>query len=137
MTVSRPSRWFVWSVLIALLVAIPALTVRERPELLKSVISARFPEVRWVDPTTLASWMERPEPDRPVLLDARRADEFAVSHLQGARRIDPDSSTNESLGVDSGRRIIMHCSVGYRSGAVVEQLEVAGYSEVYNLEGGS
>ena len=117
-------------------VAASALTLGLEPESLEPLISVRFPKVQWVDTTTLADWLAAEPADAPLLLDVRRADEFAVSHLQGARRVDPDRSAIERLELPTGRRIVLYCSVGYRSGAVAERLEDAGYEDVYNLEGG-
>jgi rhodanese-related sulfurtransferase len=100
------------------------------PASLRGAIAARYPRVRWVDAPTLVRWMERPL----VLLDARTAAEFEVSHLHGARRIDPDRP-------DVSARypavpIVVYCSVGWRSAAVANALIQAGHAEVYNLEGG-
>lgn len=134
----RRRRW-PWVLLSALLVALALLAVgglRERPERLTPLISMRFPDVEWVDTETLAGWMQGPSPDNPVLLDARRPDEFAVSHLRGARRIDPDRPELDSLDLASDQMVVVYCSVGYRSGAIAEQLTAAGFDEVYNLEGG-
>lgn len=125
-----------WVFLVALVVAIPVLAGGQKPEALKAVISARFPDVEWVDAKTLAKWMKRPSPDNPVLLDVRRKDEFAVSHLRDARRVDPDRPAIESLRIVPDRTVVVYCSVGYRSGAIAEKLNAAGIDKVYNLEGG-
>ena len=134
-TTSKPKAWF-WVVFIVLVVAVPFAVVGRQPELLRPVISARFPTVRWVDAETLAEWMARPASDGIVVLDAREADEFDVSHLQGALRIDPEQPEIDSLGLAPETTVVVYCSVGYRSGAVAETLEEAGFEDVYNLEGG-
>ncbi len=102
----------------------------------KAIIAARFPAVRWVTTGTLARWMGRGGHAGPVILDARAPEEFRVSHLRGARRVDPDLEDVSSLGIDPGARIVVYCSVGWRSGAIASRLEQAGYRQVYNLEGG-
>ena len=127
---------FLWVALLALLLAIPLLVINQRPESLMPVISARFPSVQWIDVATLAEWMTRPAPDSPLVLDARSPEEFAVSHLKGARRVDPNRPGIESLGIALDRTVVVYCSVGYRSGAIAEKLEDSGFDEVYNLEGG-
>lgn len=102
---------------------------------LKREIAARYPTVPWVEGATLARWMARPEAERPHLLDVRTAEEFAVSHLRGAVRVDPD---RPALGAipDDGRPVVVYCSVGWRSGTLGAQLVERGLERVYNLEGG-
>ena len=103
---------------------------------LKPLIAARFPEVRWVDSRTLSEWVEREPVGQPVILDTRTEAEFAVSHLRGARRVDPDEPKIASLRIDPDATVVVYCSVGYRSAVIAEQLHRAGIGEVYNLEGG-
>ena len=74
-----------------------------------------------------------------VLLDARGPDEYAVSHLPGARRVDPDADA-AALGsaladVDRRRPVVVYCSVGARSAAVARRLRKAGFERVENLRG--
>ena len=38
-------------------------------------------------------------------------------------------------GVPANRRIVVYCSVGYRSSELAEFLMKTGFTEVYNLEG--
>lgn len=99
-------------------------------EQLRPAIAIAHPGVRWVDAPTLARWMTEPI----VLLDARAIAEHRVSHLEGAVRIDPDAERFGSIPRD--RRIVVYCSVGWRSAAIAERLARAGYRDVYNLEGG-
>ncbi|MCA9613864.1 MAG: rhodanese-like domain-containing protein [Sandaracinus sp.] len=102
---------------------------------LKATIEARHPEVPWVTGETLASWLGR-EP-APLLLDARTEAEFRVSHLEGALRVDPERPDVARLPRPSaGRKVVVYCSVGWRSGDVAAVLRQAGWREVYNLEGG-
>lgn len=125
-----------WVALAGLAAAVSFAVVRPPPESLKPVIVARFPKVQWVDTETLAEWMEAAPSDEPLLLDARAADEFAVSHLLGAQRVDPNHPGIATLELATDRKVVVYCSVGYRSGAIAEQLAAAGYEDVYNLEGG-
>jgi len=102
---------------------------------LKREISARYPAVRWVEAASLARWMAGPEAERPHLLDVRTAEEFAVSHLRGAVRVDPD---RPDLGAipDDERPVVVYCSVGWRSGTLGARLVERGQRRVFNLEGG-
>lgn len=99
----------------------------------------RFPDVPTVTTAELAAWLADPGRTPPVLLDAREPEEFAVSHLPGARRVDPDASAAalaEALaGVDEDRPVVVYCSVGVRSAGVVRRLAEAGHRDVRNLDG--
>jgi rhodanese-related sulfurtransferase len=79
-----------------------------------------------------------------VLFDVRELDEFAVSRLDGATRIEPDIGTVAFIERYSAalknKVVIFYCSVGVRSSAlahlVQDALLEAGAGAVYNLEGG-
>ena len=101
------------------------------------MIRARFPTVARVSTDTLQSWLdESPQRKNLLLFDVREPEEYAVSHLQGAR---PAPSKDEALkalqGTPSDQRIVLYCSVGYRSSELAQFLMKKGYTEVYNLEG--
>lgn len=102
---------------------------------LRPVIARRYPAVNWVTVDTLARWLARPPAERPVLLDAREVEEFEVSHLPGAIRIDPDTPDLARVP-PTDAEIVVYCSVGYRSAAVAQRLMEAGRRRVFNLEGG-
>lgn len=82
--------------------------------------------------------------DDVILLDIREIDEYAVSHLEGALRIDPDITSADlvsQLPKDlSGKTLIVYCSVGKRStdlaSRVKDRLMADGAANVVNLEGG-
>jgi len=103
---------------------------------LRPLISLRFPGTDWIETGRLAEWLEAQDQPKPVLLDARTQDEFDVSHLAGARRVDPDAEALDPQDPSHQTPIIVYCSVGYRSAAVARRLEAAGFGHVYNLEGG-
>ncbi|MDR9442968.1 MAG: rhodanese-like domain-containing protein [Schleiferiaceae bacterium] len=82
----------------------------------------------------VAELAQRPELRR---LDARSAEEYAVSHLQGARRVgfkDFDPARVRDLPRDTP--VVVYCSVGYRSEKIAARLRKMGFTEVYNLYGG-
>ena len=73
---------------------------------------------------------------RPLLLDVRERDEFAVSHLPGAVRVEPGGALPAWLDtVARDRPIVTYCSVGYRSERYGRQLRAAGFTQVHNLYG--
>ena len=102
----------------------------------KALTSARFPDVRWVDAETLASWMRSPERSELVLLDVRNSEEQEVSQLHGAQHLDPVHPNIAALRIPEDATVVVYCSVGYRSAAIIEDLERAGIQNVYNLQGG-
>ena len=72
----------------------------------------------------------------PVLLDIRKAEEYAVSHLPGARLMLPDADPAVVLAdLEKGRELVVYCSVGIRSARMARKLEQAGFTNVENLEG--
>lgn len=72
-----------------------------------------------------------------VFLDAREKKEFDVSHLKNAIWVGfDDFDMNRVKGIVKDRKIIVYCSVGYRSEKITEKLTKAGYSNVTNVVGG-
>lgn len=99
-------------------------------------IEAQYPDVASITTDSLAVWLEADSTARPILLDTRSPDEFAVSHLKGAVRVDPDAETFPALDtLDRQTPIVAYCSVGYRSSEVASRLEAAGFTNVHNLRG--
>jgi rhodanese-related sulfurtransferase len=76
-------------------------------------------------------------PRKPLLVDARGEDEFAVSRLRGAVGA-PDAAAASALltAVDRDDPVVVYCSLGYRSAKLVEALRRAGYTDTRSLEGG-
>jgi rhodanese-related sulfurtransferase len=104
---------------------------------IRRITDYKFPKGRWVDATELVRWRADPGRAPPVVLDARTEDEYAVSHLQGAARIDPYKPSLRPLrGFSKDTAIVLYSSVGYRGARVADFLARQGYSQVYNLEGG-
>ena len=70
-------------------------------------------------------------------LDARSRDEYEVSHLAQARWVGYDDFNEERIAhLDKNQKVIVYCSVGYRSEKITQQLSKLGFKEVYNLYGG-
>ncbi len=106
---------------------------------LKREIRERYPSVSQVSTDELARWLAdvREDAREPiVLLDARANEEFLVSHLAGAELAGDEDAVAKALEhVPQDRRIVVYCSVGYRSSALAESLARDGFSDVHNLEG--
>ena len=97
---------------------------------LNARIRREFPSVPRVSTAELARTTAR-----PLLLDVRTPPEFAVSHLAGARRVDPGDDAAQVADLPLTEPIVTYCSVGYRSAQFAEKLQRAGYRDVRNLEG--
>lgn len=69
-----------------------------------------------------------------LLVDVRKKEEFAVSHIPGAVNLEDPLDIVE-LASQSDKNIIAYCSVGYRSAAVVHELNKLGITNATNLEG--
>lgn len=90
----------------------------------------------------LAKMLDGKEP--LLLLDVREREEFAVSHIPGAVRVDPGmwswSFMKSFAAQANAKKVIFYCSVGVRSSALAEQVQEAlktrGARAVYNLDGG-
>lgn len=71
-----------------------------------------------------------------IFLDAREKEEFNVSHIPDARHIGYDNFNIGSVSsVSKDKKIIIYCSIGYRSEKVGKKLKDAGFKNVYNLYG--
>ncbi|MGC1480463.1 MAG: rhodanese-like domain-containing protein [Chthoniobacterales bacterium] len=109
-----------------------------RPDLdnLSDYIRSRYPDVPTVTTSRLASQLADPAQPTPVLLDVRSTDEFAVSHLDHATRIDPDRPVPTAITtLPRDTLIVTYCSVGYRSAQLADTLISLGFTNVRNLEG--
>jgi rhodanese-related sulfurtransferase len=103
-------------------------------EILQRGMTYKFPEVRWIVTKELARWLDDPARSQPVVLDARTDAEFDLSHLKGARRMDPyRPSLNLLAGLPKDTPIVVYSSAGYRGARVASWLGQAGYPNVQNL----
>jgi rhodanese-related sulfurtransferase len=72
-----------------------------------------------------------------VFLDARKKVEYNVSHIKNARWIGYDDFNRKRMdGIPKKTKIIVYCSVGYRSEKITQKLNKMGYKNVSNLYGG-
>jgi rhodanese-related sulfurtransferase len=100
---------------------------------LRALIAVSFRDVPAVDTATLAAELAGPRP--PLLLDAREASEYEVSHLPGARHAPPHHESGLAAELPRDARIVVYCSVGWRSAGLARRLQAAGFRDVRNLEG--
>lgn len=115
--------------------SVAVLAAADDPRALRPTIEARYPAVRWIGTAALARALEAPDL-RPALLDTRAPAEYAVSHLRGARWVDPDREDLSDLDLPRDAPVVVYCSVGWRSAIVADRLRRAGFTAADNLEGG-
>jgi len=87
-------------------------------------------------PTTPPSAQDGTEPGGAQLIDVREPWEWAIAHIPGAVLIPMGDIPARTSEIDPNRPVIVHCAVGARSAKVVETLQRAGYTRVFNLAGG-
>jgi rhodanese-related sulfurtransferase len=73
-----------------------------------------------------------------VTLDVRTPAEFMEGHIDGAINIDFESGNfeNEIAALDPNATYAVYCRSGNRSGQAVKVMSGAGFSNLYNLDGG-
>jgi rhodanese-related sulfurtransferase len=72
-----------------------------------------------------------------LFLDAREWNEYEVSHIKNASYVGYDHfEINKLNSIDKKNKIVVYCSVGYRSEKISEKLKKAGFTDVSNLYGG-
>jgi rhodanese-related sulfurtransferase len=73
-----------------------------------------------------------------VTLDVRTPGEFAEGYIEGARLIDFQSGNfeNEIATLDKGATYAVYCRSGNRSGQAVKVMQAAGFTNVFNMNGG-
>jgi rhodanese-related sulfurtransferase len=73
-----------------------------------------------------------------VTLDVRTPGEFAEGYIEGARLIDFQSGNfeNEIATLDKNATYAVYCRSGNRSGQAVKVMKDAGFSNVFNMNGG-
>lgn len=95
---------------------------------LKALLSHSTPEVSVAQVKALKDFL---------ILDAREINEYEVSHIKNSVYVGYDKFTFEPLkDVSRNQKIVVYCSVGYRSEKIAEKLLQAGFTDVSNLYGG-
>lgn len=75
--------------------------------------------------------------EEAIFLDAREPAEFKVSHIEDAKFIGYEHFSLANVkDIPKDKKIIVYCSVGYRSEKISEKLLEAGFKDVSNMYGG-
>lgn len=101
-------------------------------ELQRAALRADLPRVEWLvsrhfNAIEHVHLGPGADPSAFLLVDVRESREFAVSHLPGAVRLDPDASDAQALQLirahRAGRPVLFYCSVGVRSSELAQRLQ--------------
>ncbi len=100
-------------------------------------IRNKFPDIKQLQTEELQSRMTSPNSEHVILIDARRKEEFHVSHISGAKNIPYNSKDplKYLTNIKPDNPIVVYCSVGYRSSILARKLQTLGFKDVHNLEG--
>jgi len=87
-----------------------------------------------IDVETLKQRMD--SGDRFVLLDVREKYEYDIARIPGSKLIPLGEIHSRMSELDSADEIIIHCKMGMRSAQALRELQAAGFSKLWNVEGG-
>lgn len=91
--------------------------------------------VQTVDPQAFLSTASQPG---AVVVDVRTPSEFAAGHIDGAVNIDVEGGSFDAqiAKLDKNATYAVYCHSGRRSGLATDAMDKAGFTHVYNLDGG-
>ena len=90
--------------------------------------------VKTITPIELATLLTTQSVD---LIDVRNPDEWDTGHIEGARLVPLDQFRADPDAVMSHGVTVFICAKGVRSMQAAKLAERFGYTELYNLEGGT
>jgi rhodanese-related sulfurtransferase len=96
----------------------------------EELIIRRFPHTPTIDIHTFTQWKSS---NTLHIVDVRPQKEFQVGHIQKAKNWENTAVIQQHVRKEE--RLVLYCSVGYRSAEIVQQLQELGYERVYNLKG--
>ncbi|MGK7888467.1 MAG: rhodanese-like domain-containing protein [Leptolyngbyaceae cyanobacterium] len=102
---------------------------------LKQQIRDEFPTVDHLSISEFERHIQDTRLSQVLIVDVRKPEEFAVSHLQNAVNLNSATTILELAQEQQAEQIILYCSVGYRSAKMAQVLEQEGWDAVSNLEG--
>jgi rhodanese-related sulfurtransferase len=92
------------------------------------------PEISFVDPDTLAEWIDRGE---ATVFDVREQHEWDEARIPGATLVPLSEFDPAAIVAPDTSKIVLHCKSGVRCGMAAEQLAAAGVTRpLWRLQGG-
>lgn len=130
------------SIFIALVFTSSCSSDSKKLDTLEAELQSSYPNIGHLSTGTLSQWSA--DKKDVVLIDVREEGEYAVSHIDGALRIDPKASASDvaaQIGdIAKGKDVVFYCSVGVRSSQLADrakdELQAMGAGDIYNLSGG-
>ncbi len=104
-------------------------------------IAARYADIDSISTDQLAALLSltASPSQKPLVLDIREAEEYAVSRIPGARHVAPSSvfevAEREFDSFARTQPMVVYCSVGARSAQAAQDLKALGFTHVKNLSG--
>ena len=89
-----------------------------------------------IDVAEAATKLASDDPNAPLLVDVREADELAVVRVADAVHVPTSTFTDHAQELPKDRPLLIMCATGVRSAAVTGYLLRSGWSDVANVEGG-
>ena len=85
-----------------------------------------------------ADFQKKTQESGVVILDVRSAGEFYTGHIEGAINIDVEGMTfdGDIAQLDKSKTYAVYCHSGRRSGIAVGKMADAGFTKLFNLDGG-
>ena len=119
------------TIFLLLLITIMANAQSEFDKMLNGMYKYTVPLVK---SDKLVEWQEE---NKIYILDARESTEYKVSHIKNAIEVGYDNFELSSVkDIPKDAKVVVYCSVGYRSERIGEKLIKEGYISVFNLYGG-
>lgn len=133
--------WVIGLLLLAVMLLLAVQWVHDKLQVLKSIDSIEaaivedFPGVTHLTTAELAQLLDT-DPAL-LLIDCRKPEEYAVSHLPGAVNLQTADDVAAYLKKESIQpsRIVSYCSVGWRSSRLTTALTESGIGNAFNLRG--
>lgn len=92
------------------------------------------PQVSFIDPDTLAEWIDRGE---VTVIDVREQHEWDEAHIPGATLVPLSTFDPSAVQAPEQSKIVFHCKSGVRCGMAADRMVAAGVTRpLWRLEGG-
>jgi rhodanese-related sulfurtransferase len=93
-------------------------------------------EIRQMTAPQLASLLQQPGAEKPVLLDVREPWEWQLARIEGAIHVPMGEIPGRIAELDKTHPTVVICHHGMRSLQVVAFLQQQGFANLHNLAGG-